>query len=560
MTRPLAPPWLFLAIVLTGCGEEVPGQGTTTTTTTTPPELPPPMDPLPGVDSTKTDQFATSRTCNQCHLAGDSPVMHDAEGHDLSPAYLWRSSMMAFAAKDPYYLALFSEARGARPGAEALVDAVCTRCHGPAGSAEAQHGGGSAGFDAITTGTDPTAHLARDGVTCSLCHQIQPDNLGEVQSFAGGFEIGFDREMYGPHMGPNAQPMSFFVEYTPTYAEHVLSSELCATCHTVLVPVLDAQGSPTGAQFVEQAPYFEWLSSSFAPATPCASCHLPPNGADGLPLQMPIAKYPDNLSARSPFGQHTFEGGNAYMLRVLADNVAWTGSDVAPAELEIAAQRAEAHLRGAAALSIVSAGLSGTDLEVVIEVQNLTGHKLPTGYPSRRMWLHVLAVDDSGDVVLESGEPGEGGSILSGDERVDEPGVVLPHRDVVGPGQAQIWEAVAVGGTGEPTHRPLDQVAFGKDNRILPDGFSGSGPYAGEIQPVGVSGDASFEAGRDRVRYRIPNGASVKRVTVDLMYQTLSRESADAIAITPTPAAVRFSQMVAARPPGPVTLATTSWE
>ena len=41
--------------------------------------------------------------------------------------------------------------------------------------------------------------LARDGVTCSLCHQIAPDNLGKPESFSGGFLVGEDREIYGPH-------------------------------------------------------------------------------------------------------------------------------------------------------------------------------------------------------------------------------------------------------------------------------------------------------------------------------------------------------------------------
>jgi len=554
---------LAASLVPVACGDGgTSGSGTTTTTssstTTTTPELPDPLPALPGVLSTKTDIFATSGVCNQCHLAGEATVMHDAEGHDISPAYLWRSSMMAFAAKDPYYLAIWGDARDSRPAAKGAIDAVCSRCHAPAGSVEIGLAQGVLGFDTITQGTEPAAHLARDGVTCTLCHQIKGDNLGKAASYSGGFEVGDTRQMFGPHEAPNTQPMQFFVDYTPTYADHVGSSDLCATCHTVIVPILDEEGTPTGGQFVEQAPFFEWQNSSFGSVTPCAHCHLPTTGADGAPLKSPIAKYPDNLSSRSPFGQHTFEGGNAYMLRILGDNVAWTGATVEPSELMDAADRGERHLQGAAELSIVSSDVQEGEMRLVVQVKNLTGHKLPTGYPSRRVWLHVRAEDASGAVLFDSGAPGEDGSILSDGARVDVQGVILPHRDEVTKGQVQIWEAVAVDAQGEPTHRPLDQIALGKDDRILPDGYSTFGPKADLTMSVGADGDASFQPGKDQTTYRILNGATVASVTVELLYQTLSREAADGLAVTPNPAAVRFSQMVAARPPSPVVMAKAS--
>src|SRR5690606_14139797 len=75
-----------------------------------PVELPDPLGPLAPVTATSTDRFETSRACNQCHFAGSSDVMHDpVSGEDLSPGHVWRSSMMAFAARDPYYLAVVSE-------------------------------------------------------------------------------------------------------------------------------------------------------------------------------------------------------------------------------------------------------------------------------------------------------------------------------------------------------------------------------------------------------------------------------------------------------------------
>ena len=529
---------------------------------TSPPIVfPPPLPALPPVAPTETDRFATSGKCDQCHLAGDAPVMHDGAGSDISPAYLWRSSMMAFAARDPFYLALVSEEVALRPGAQASVEALCTRCHAPAGAVEHEQTGSQVSIEELSSGQSAEANLGRDGVTCTLCHQIDGLGLGDPSSFGGGFEVGFDREMYGPHQSPTADPMQFFVGYTPAYADHVASSELCATCHTVITPVLDAAGDATGEELVEQAPYLEWLSSGYKDTSACGSCHVPTSDEDGEILS-PIAKYPAGLQARQPFGQHSFVGGNAYMLGVLAANVEWTGSDVAAAELEAAAARSEAHLRSAATVGVASAALEGDDLLVVVEVVNRAGHKLPTGYPSRRVWIHLRAEDAGGAVVMESGAFDQAGAIVDGaGHRLDGPGVILPHRDEVeGDAEVQVYEAVPVDANDAPTHRALDAVRYAKDDRLLPEGFSKASPWIDWIAPAGVAADTSFEAGRDRVTYRIAGGAAVARVTVELLYQTVAPATLEALAKVPTPAAVRFSGMASSRAPLPIVIASTEAE
>lgn len=558
---------LYLAILIASSlaascsGEDTGGTGSTgTTTSTTQVELPPPMGPIVPVEPTKTEQLATSGACSQCHYAGEVAVMHDADGTDMSPVALWRASMMAFASRDPYYLAAVDGARVSRPGAEGVIEAACLRCHAPAGSIEAKSHGEEISFEAIAKGSGAEAHLGRDGVTCSLCHQIAADNLGQTDSFSGGFEIGFDREMFGPHQSPDTQPMQFFVNYTPVYSGHITTSEVCATCHTVVVPFLDAQGQPTGDGFLEQATYIEWKNSKYSTTAQCASCHLPTTDSSGAAISSPISKYPENLSSRTPFGRHTFEGGNAYMLELLAENVDWTGASVPKEDLMMAAARGEAHLATAAELNIVSSELSGGDRLLVVEIINLTGHKLPTGYPSRRMWLHVVAEGDSGEVLFESGRPTEDGAIESDGSRIDLAGVILPHRDEVKKGQVQVFEAIAVDPSGDPSDNPLSQTKLGKDNRILPQGYSDSGFGAEYTEPVGVPSDPSFMAGSDQVTYRIPSGEAVKRVTVELLYQTLPRAAADHWAVTPAPAAVAFSQMVAAKPPKAVVMATAEWQ
>lgn len=554
---------LIASLLAAACGgddDDGSTSGTTTTTTTTPVELPPPLAPLAPVQSTETERFRTSEACAQCHLDGDAQIIRDAAGEDVSAVRLWRSSMMAFAARDPYYLAVFSEELAALPDAAAEVEQTCTRCHAPAGSLEHEQTGGHLTFDALTAGSTPEANLGRDGVACSMCHQIQDTFLGDVESFAGGFRVGYGREIYGPHQGVNTNPMNSFINFNPVYSAHVQRAELCATCHTVITPVRDAAGAPTGGDFLEQAPYLEWLNSNFGPMITCQSCHLPTEGDDMLPLSLPIAKYPDNLGARQPFGQHRFVGGNAYMLGLLADNVAWTGSDVAPAELQAAAARGEEHLRGYIEVSIEGASLSGDLLDVTVRVQNHAGHKFPTGYPSRRAWIHLRAESGAGEALFESGAVDAAGALVDvTGRRLDPEGALMPHfEEITAPDQVQIYEAVAGDASNAPTHRALAAAKYLKDNRLLPDGWSPSGPWTEWTTPVGVGDDPTFAAGEDRVVYRVPGGAGVRRLVVELLFQSVPPAALDHLAVVPTPAAVAFSDMARRRAPTPVVMAQAS--
>ncbi|MEZ4447282.1 MAG: hypothetical protein R3B72_49845 [Polyangiaceae bacterium] len=75
-------------------------------------------------------------------------------------------------------------------------------------------------FKSLVAGKSDEATLGRDGVTCSLCHQIADSGLGTTASYTGGFDVGYSRKIFGPHLGPDTEPMQFFVSYEPTYAEH----------------------------------------------------------------------------------------------------------------------------------------------------------------------------------------------------------------------------------------------------------------------------------------------------------------------------------------------------
>ena len=54
-------------------------------------------------------------------------------------------------------------------------------------------------------------------------------------------------------------------------------------------------------------------------------------------------------------------------------------------------------------------------IAVDVHVENFGGHKLPTAFPSRRAWLHVMVKDASGRLVFESGALKPDGSIAGND-------------------------------------------------------------------------------------------------------------------------------------------------
>jgi hypothetical protein len=468
---------------------------------------PAPLAPLPPPAAVDTTRFRDDRACAQCHLADDTTtVLHDKAGENVSPVLLWRSSLMALAARDPYYLAVVSE----------QPDALCVRCHAPAGTEEVKDSGGTLGFDDLLTGTSNAAVLGREGVTCTLCHQIGAGNLGQDSSFTGGFQVGYGRQLYGRYGDPQTQPMQLIVNYTPTLGVHIESSALCATCHTVVV-----------GSVLEQATYLEWRASSFpAAGKDCQTCHVPETDPTV------VATFPASLTPRTPVGKHVFVGGGSYQLSLLADATEWSNAGVPADELAASAARDEAHLQTAAKLAITTAR-DGDTLVVTVRVTNQTGHKLPTGYPTRRMWLHVTAG------AFESGRDAVAG----------------PHHDVIDdPSEVQVWEAVMVDGKGAPTHRALAARRYSKDNRILPDGFQATA----QTQAIGVAGDASFVAGSDDVTYRIANAPAGTAIAVELLYQSLSMDVVDAIDSAQTPAGTRFADLARARPVTPVVLATAS--
>lgn len=516
----------------------------------------PMLAPLPAPRAVDTERFAGVIVCDRCHTAGKT-AMRDGRGRDISPVAEVSTSMMGLAARDPYYLAALAREIAANPGARAAIEAICIRCHAPVGMAEAR---GALTLGDLLAGPGDAAALGREGTGCAGCHALDPEGLGEERTL-GRPALREDRISFGALEAPLAEAMVAMANTRPERGPHISESRLCASCHTVLVRRLDARGAPIGDEIPEQTTYLEWRNSEFqdevapagARATTCQGCHMPGTEDElgrGAPIATAFSTRPPDAPVRARYRRHALRGGNAYLLRRLAANADWLNAGIGAAQLAAAASATEEFLQRSARIE-----LAGGREALAVTVVNETGHKLPTGYPSRRMWLHVVAIDDRGATVFESGRfDARAGTLLdAAGRRLDGPGAILPHRTAIAsPDHVIVWEAVPVDARGQRTHLLLGTAAIVKDNRILPAGWRADHPDAGRTRAIGVEGDPDFAPGRDTVTFRLP--ASARTVRAQLLYQPIPPETIESYDPRDGPEAARFLH-ITAEPPSPHLLA-----
>ncbi len=513
---------------------------------------------LPAERAIDTARFANVVVCGRCHSAG-AAAMRDGAGRDISPVADWQVSMMGLAARDPYFLAaLRREVAGHDEEAAQDIEGLCLRCHAPTAHAEASARGLRLRLDSLLQGVDEVAELARSGVDCVGCHAIDPQTLGTAASYSAAAPLRTDRVAFGALRTPHTEAMLAMSRTEPRHGEHIQQSELCGGCHTVLVPQRDARGA-TGRVLAEQTTYLEWRASSFArgdggvPVTACQGCHMPALDDDGAPVSSVYATRPPSGLIARPLARHSLAGGSAYLLERLAEDPSWLGAPVSSAALRAGAARSRALLRSAASLTLTPQGG-----ELAITVHNHTGHKLPTGYPSRRLWLWIEVLDAGDALLWQSGKPERGTIIDSGGRRLDAAGVIEPHRTRLGGAEVRplIWEAVPVDGRGARAHRVTAAERFVKDNRILPRGFTLAAPEAELASARGVEGDRDFAAGSDTVALALPPGAA--RVRVTLLYQAIAPETLESYRPEDGREARRFLA-VTKLPPEPEVVSRAEW-
>ena len=175
---------------------------------------------------------------------------------------------------------------------------------------------------------------------------------------------------------------------------------------------------------------------------------------------------------REGMHRHVFVGSNFVMEGMLQDHRDELATAALPEEMDAAMKRTAEFLKTQAAkVTIGSVDRTANGVAVEVHVENLGGHKLPTAYPSRRAWLHVVVRDGSGHVVFESGELNPDGFIV-GNDNDEDPLKFEPHyREITSPEQVEIYEPILKDSQGKVTTGLLHAVGYLKDNRLLPHGF-----------------------------------------------------------------------------------------
>lgn len=454
--------------------------------------------------------FQTSDRCLACHNG-----LITSKGEDVSIGFQWRASIMANSSRDPYWQGSVRREIIDHPEDRAHIEDECSVCHMPIPRyLAAMRGKPGEVFSHFPFSEDPKlGKEAADGVDCSVCHQISKQRLGTRESFNGGFviespESSGARPEYGPFeiaAGLRRVMRSSTSGFQPAEkTDHIRSSELCATCHT-----LYTQGLP------EQVPYAEWLHSDYRTKQTCQQCHMPA-------VDEPVAITRVFGVPRQGMSRHVFVGGNFFMLRMLNEYREDLQVAALPQELAASADRTVAYLRDTAArLSLSDVHRDGGRLLASVNIENLGGHKLPTAYPSRRVWLHVTVRDGRGRTVFESGALRPDGSIAGNDNDSDPLRYEAHYREITSSEQVQIYEDIMGDPQGRVTTGLLTAVRYLKDNRLLPHGFE----KTTADKDIGVIGDAladpEFSGAGHRIRYAVTVPDGPVEIQAELWYQPI---------------------------------------
>lgn len=466
-------------------------------------------------------EFQTSDRCIACHNGLTTP-----SGRDVSIGFDWRASIMANSSRDPYWQASARRETLDHAEARAAIEDECSVCHMPITRYEAKLDGqlGAIFSHLPFNPKKKEGQQAEDGVDCSVCHQIGKEKLGTRESYNGGFVIDApalkdQRPEYGPFdivRGNQHIMQTSTGGFRPTDDLHIRDSKLCATCHT-LFTVARGPGGKVIGELPEQMPYLEWLHSDYRDKQSCQDCHMPKVGQ-----QTPIAKV---LGVpREGLHEHVFVGGNFFLQNMLNRYRDDLKVAALPQELASAAAGTIAFLQTKAArISVDGIEINSGRLEAEVIVENLGGHKLPTAFPSRRAWLHVVVRDSNHRTIFESGALNRDGSIQGNDNDAD-PARFEPHYSTISSAdQVQIYESIMKDSAGHVTTGLLSAIGYLKDNRLLPHGFDKQTADKDTAVYGRAASDPGFTGAGDRVRYSIAlgNAQGPFHVEADLWYQPI---------------------------------------
>lgn len=488
--------------------------------------------------------FLSAGTCDHCHGFDSSGVYNvDMEGGDINVVDDWRSTMMANSSRDPYWRAKISHEVLVNPAHQGELEGFCTKCHAPAGRYNA-HLNGASEYSMTEMLADNTA---LDGVNCMVCHRQSPPSGAPQHSGVLNYRTDSIIE-YGPYVSPLVSPMAEALQSIPVFGSHVTASSECAGCHSLITPTIDLTGNATGDEFVEQATWHEWLNSSYsAENVTCQQCHMPRltnqavRIANGYPTQ-----------PRSEFGLHTLVGGNALMLRMMRDHNEQLGIAASDDDFNRTIAATENMLQQQSIqLEWEETNRTADTLYVAVKVKNLAGHKLPSGYPARRVSLHLQCNDDLGNVIFNSGSFDSEGA--TPEENIDWE----PHYNIIdNESQVQIYEMIMGDVNGQRTSVLARGAMHLKDNRLTPRGMQATGAMYDTTEVVlGLTdNDFNLSDGSDVVHYHIPvvNYSSALSVHVAAYYQSIHPSWLAELLADDTPEIQTFSAMLDATDKTPI--------
>jgi hypothetical protein len=228
---------------------------------------------------------------------------------------------------------------------------------------------------------------------------------------------------------------------------------------------------------------------------------------------------------REGVSRHAFRGGNFLMPRIFNRHRQELAVTAFPQELQATADQAIENLTSATAELMISATeISGDILIADLSITNLAGHKLPSAYPSRRVWIHLTVRDREDRILFESGRFNADGTIEGNDNDLDGSSYEEHYEEISRPDQVQIYEPILADPASEVTTVLLSALSYVKDNRLLPKGFDKA--TAEEFIAVrgAASSDSDFLGGGDRIRYRIDLAGAEGPLEVDaeLWYQPIA--------------------------------------
>ena len=402
--------------------------------------------PMPGNGVART--FVTADNCAGCHDASDllnktypEMTVPMDERHfpgrrtrfaNLSPYAEWSGSLMSVSTRDPVFRAQLESELLKYPDQADETAGFCFSCHGAMGQRShpelpdklamtyAVPDSYSARHETFTNEQAEFGALARDGVSCAVCHHISALGLGRPQTFNARFNIGPATELYGPYDDVKTQPMLNGLGIEPVQAAHMSDAGLCGSCHMVQTPVLDHPDPDRRAH--EQTTYLEWRNSEFARSGnaehTCQGCHMSnvnPMAGDGVLTNAKIANIEDStfpyvphrlnsdaldVPRREGYRRHTLTGINLFTLRYFAQFPFNLGAntfypvrpsgDLLSPQLLVMSEATNLARTRTANLTLRRQGPN----RVVVSVENLTGHKFPTGVGFRRAWLELSVRDD----------------------------------------------------------------------------------------------------------------------------------------------------------------------